>query len=513
MSQETKTDFAVVKEAPGIFNSDEEVLARLGYRQEFVREFGSLSTLSFAFSIMGVAASIPSTFDTPMLSAGPSSVIWCWFIGSIFCMSIALSIAEIISAFPVSGGMYSASKFLVPEAQVPLISWIVGWLNTLGQVAGFASTDFACARMIAAMGILATDGDWNPTPAVIVGIYVGVLLLHGIINTSSTKTMAKITQSFVFFNAGTVLAIIISLFVTVPDNQKLPIKDIFTSVTNNTGYTSDFLAIMLGLLSVCWTMTDYDATGHIAEETHRAAIRGPVSIIVAVGGTGIMGLILNVAFVACSNNIVLPGATGLSTVEILYNNVGKQGTMAILFFIIVVTNFIGISALQANSRMVFAFARDGGLPLSWFWSKFNDRLGVPIRSVWVIIVISVLMGLLGLMKDPTAVNAIFSLATVAMDWSYIIPIAYKVYYVHIRGTLAFQPGPFSMGRWSPIVNTIAILWTVLVSAILILPTTYPVLTVSQMNFSAPITVGVMLLAIVWYVLDAKKWYKGPTGNL
>ncbi|KAJ3245680.1 hypothetical protein HDU78_008737, partial [Chytriomyces hyalinus] len=46
-------------------SSDEEVLARMGYKQEFLREFGSLATLSFAFSIMGVAASVPSTFDTP----------------------------------------------------------------------------------------------------------------------------------------------------------------------------------------------------------------------------------------------------------------------------------------------------------------------------------------------------------------------------------------------------------------------------------------------------------------
>ncbi|KAJ3406011.1 hypothetical protein HDU80_000362, partial [Chytriomyces hyalinus] len=301
-------------------SSDEEVLARMGYKQEFLREFGSLATLSFAFSIMGVAASVPSTFDTPMLAAGPGSVIWCWFIGSVMCMSIALSIAEIISAFPVSGGLYSSSKYLVPEAQIPFVSWTVGWLNTLGQIAGFASTDFACARMVSALVILVTDGNWTPTPGSTVGIFVGILILHGLINSTSTRFMASVTQYFVFFNVGTVVAVIIALFATVKTENKLPAADLFSMVYNNTGWSSNFLAVMFGFLSVCWTMTDYDATGHIAEETHRAAIRGPVSIISAVAGTGLLGLILNIAYVSCSNGLVLPGITGLSTVEIILNS-------------------------------------------------------------------------------------------------------------------------------------------------------------------------------------------------
>ncbi|KAI9346206.1 APC amino acid permease [Obelidium mucronatum] len=493
-------------------SSDEQDLARLGYKQEFLREFGSLATLSFAFSIMGVAATIPATFDTPMLAAGPAAVIWSWLVGSVFCMTIALSIAEIISAYPISGGLYSASKFVVPKEQVPLVSWTVGWLNTLGQIAGFASTDFACARMIAAVGTLVTDGEYAATPGVLVGIYVIILVLHGIINTSSTKAMAYMTKYFVFINFGTAIAIIIALFATVPDSQKLSAHDVWFSYTDNTGWNSDALAMMFGLLSVCWTMTDYDATGHIAEETHRAAIRGPVSIIAAVGGTGVLGLILNIAFVACSGGITLPGATGMSTVEILLNNVGKNGTIVLLVFIILVTNTIGISALQANSRMVFAMGRDGGLPFSKVWSKMNPKLQVPVSAVWLIIVISVLMGLLNL-ASATAVNAIFSLATVAMDWSYAITIIYKIYYCHIKKTIEFVPGPFTMGpTLGLIVNSIAVLWTAFVSGILVLPTYLP-LTVDTMNYSGPIAATVMLLSMTWFYVDANKWYKGPLGNI
>ncbi|KAJ3349361.1 hypothetical protein HDU83_000589 [Entophlyctis luteolus] len=503
------------KDAPSIKsdgNSDAADLARLGYRQEFLREFGSLATLSFAFSIMGVAASIPSTFDTPMLSAGPASVVWCWTIGSCFCMTIALSIAEIISAYPISGGLYTASKFVVPAKQMPLVSWITGWLNMLGQIAGFASSDFACARMVAAIGTLATDGDYQPSAGAIVGIYAGILLLHGVINTSSTRFMSLVTQSFVFVNFGTAIAVVIALFAASPAENRMDVADIFTSVNNMTGWSSDALAVMLGLLSVCWTMTDYDATGHIAEETHKASIRGPVSIIVAVAGTGILGLILNIAYIACSNGLNLPGATGMSTIEILYQNLGKSGAIVLLICIVIVTNFIGISALQANSRMVFAFARDGGLPFSGFFSRIDKRLQVPVNAVWVIIFISLLMGLLNL-ASATAVNAIFSLATVAMDWSYSIPIMYKAYYCHIAKTQEFTPGPFYMGpRVGLAVNIIAVLWTAFVSCILVLPTVMPVTDVN-MNYASVITLGTLFLSLVWFYVDAHRWYRGPRGNI
>ncbi|KAJ3096382.1 hypothetical protein HK100_005585 [Physocladia obscura] len=493
-------------------DSDAADLARLGYKQEFLREFGSLATLSFAFSIMGVSASIPSTFDTPMLSGGPASVIWCWAVGSCFCMTIALSISEIISAYPISGGLYTSSKFLVPPRYIPIVSWITGWLNTLGQIAGFASTDFGCARLIAAVGTLVTDGEYQPSAQAIVGIYVGILILHGVINTSSTRFMAVVTQYFVFFNVGTALVIIIGLFAASPSANKMAISDIFTMVNNETGWTSDSVAVLLGLLSVCWTMTDYDATGHIAEETHKAAIRGPVSIITAVAGTGLLGLILNLAFVASSNNINLPGPTALSTVEILFQNIGKNGAIVILVFIILVSNFIGISALQANSRMVFAFARDGGLPFSSFFGKMNSKLNVPVNAVWVIIIISIIMGLLNL-ASAVAVNAIFSLATIAMDWSYCIPIVYKIYYCHITKELTFAPGPFTMGpRLGLVINIIAVLWTAFVSSILVLPTVMPA-TVDNMNYASLITVGTLFLSVVWFYLDARKWYKGPKGNI
>lgn len=94
-------------------DADDIALAKLGYKNEFKREFGNFATISFAFSIMGVSSSLISTYDTPYFAGGPAATVWCWsvaawpeiepdnarrFIGSCMCMCIGLSIAELCSA-------------------------------------------------------------------------------------------------------------------------------------------------------------------------------------------------------------------------------------------------------------------------------------------------------------------------------------------------------------------------------------------------------------------------------
>jgi len=192
-----------------MLSEDDAVLARLGYKAEFAREFSNLSTISFAFSIMGVASSVATTFDTPLLLAGPAAPVWCWFLGATMCCTIGASIAELVSAYPTSGGLYSASAYLVPKRYKAPVGWIVGWLNLLGQVAGVASTEFGLSRMIwAAVAISKppteelVDGvltlvPFTPTNGELYGLYVGLLFVHGLINSLPTKWLAKITASFV----------------------------------------------------------------------------------------------------------------------------------------------------------------------------------------------------------------------------------------------------------------------------------------------------------------------------
>ncbi|KAL8292062.1 hypothetical protein RQP46_001528 [Phenoliferia psychrophenolica] len=488
-------------------DSDADDLARMGYKQEFKREFTNLSTISFAFSIMGLASSVATTLDTPLIyGGGPASVVWCWFLGSIMCFCLGMSIAEIVSAYPTNGGLYSASAYLVPQRYKAFVGWTVGWLNLLGQVAGVASTDFGLAKMILAAATISTDGDYVAQNGHIVGTFIAILCIHGLLNSCGTKLLAMVTQTFVFVNLGSVAAIIIALLVTT--KEKHTGTYVFTQIDNNTGWSSDGLAFLFGLLSVQWTMTDYDATAHICEEVKRASIAAPVAIAVAVIGTGTIGFFYNMVYVFCSGDIAnLPGPSGYSAATIIANNVGKKGFYAIWFFVCFTAFAVGATALQANARTFHAFSRDHGLPDRGLFARLAPNK-VPVYSVWLVILISICMGLLQF-ASTVATTAIFALCAIALDTSYCIPIACKLIW-RDHPEVMFRPGPFTLGNGllGKAVPLIACTWTSFVVVILALPTVIPI-TQLTMNYAAPIMGAVMILSWIWYYAGGNKHYSGP----
>ncbi|KAJ9105922.1 hypothetical protein QFC20_004160 [Naganishia adeliensis] len=496
----------------GSQDTDEAALARLGYKSEMMREFGNLSTFSFAFSIMGMCSSIATTFNTPMLyGGGPASVVWCWLIGSIFNTTLGASVAEIVSAYPTSGGVYTASASLVPRKHRAIVGWTVGWLNLLGQTAGVASTEFGLAQMIWAGCALGKDGDFVVTTGMQFGLFVGLLIVHGFLNSLKTRDLAFLTQGFVFVNIGMTLIIIIVLLATTGRENMHPASYVFTQVYNYTGWQNNGLAFMFGLLSVQWTMTDYDAAAHISEEVKKAAIAAPVAIFVAVIGTGALGWVLNVVMVLCSGDIDdLPGISGSAFLAIMANRMGKTGALILWPFVCLVAFFTVQTATQACARTFYAFSRDGGLPDRGLFGRLNKYTKTPVWSVWLVIVLSIAMGALS-WASLIAAQAIFSMCAVAMDLSYVIPVVCRRWFSN-HPEVKFRPGPFYMGSWGLYVNIIMVSWTIFECIILAFPTIYPI-TAINFNYSSVITIGVMVLSGVWYVLGGRRHYHGPKPNL
>jgi amino acid permease (GABA permease) len=496
-------------------DDDDKELVALGYKPSFKREFSNLATISFAFSIMGLCSSIATTFNTPLLLGGPASVTWCWILGACMCFTLGSSIAEIVSAYPTCGGLYTASAELVPKTHRARVGWLVGWLNILGQIAGISSTEFGLANMILAGVSIGKDSNFTITPGKTVGLFAGLLIVHGLLNSLATRQLARLTKGFVFVNLGTTFIIIIVLLAMTPRSEMHLAKYVFGAdgVVNQTGGWNTGIAFLFGLLSVQWTMTDYDATAHISEEVRRAAYAAPSAIFIAVIGTGLIGWLLNIILVLCSGPLEnLPGASGSAFLEILYVRIGKGGALTIWVFVCLTAFFVVQTALQAASRTVYAFSRDHGLPDRGYFGKTSSWTHTPLRAIWVTTIFCILPGLLDL-ASPIAANAIFSLTAMALDLSYIIPIfCRRVFYDH--PDVNFKPGPFFMGHGfvGLACNVICIVWTLFVCVIFSLPNILPV-TPDNMNYASVITVGVIVLSFTWYFLGANRHYKGPSGNL
>ena len=188
---------------------------------------------------------------------------------------VPASVAELVSAYPTSGGLYYTISRLVPRTWVPSISWVVGWLNLLGQVAGVASSEYGSAQLLLAAVSLGSGQVQTPTGASfnyiastgqIIGVMAGLTVLCGLINSLSTYWMEKVTKSYVIFHVLVVVTCAIALLAKTPKEYRHDAGYAFADVHSTSGWTPVGWAWLFGFLSVSWTMTDYDATAHIAEE-------------------------------------------------------------------------------------------------------------------------------------------------------------------------------------------------------------------------------------------------------
>lgn len=332
------------------------------------------------------------------------------------------------------------------------------------------------------------------------------------------------------------MIIIIVLLATSRGNYQ-PASYVFTNVNNQSGWGSDgvsprpyfgcptfadlFLAFgfavdsqlawLFGLLSVQWTMTDYDAAAHISEEVKRAAVAAPVAIFLAVAVTGAIGWVFNVVLIVCSRDITnYPGPSGNPVLQIMTDSMGKTGAIILWIPVMSVAFMVVQSALQANSRTAYALSRDQAFPDRGFFGRLNKRTLTPINGVWLVVIISIAMGALD-WASAIAVQAIFSMTAVAMDLSYVIPVICRRWFEG-HPEVNFRPGPFYMRGWGKWVNLIMVIWTFFECIILCFPAYQPI-TAQTFNYAAPITIGVMVLAGLWYVVHAHRFYSGPRSNL
>ena len=82
--------------------------------------------------------------------------------------------------------------------------------------------------------------------------------------------------------------------------------------------------------------------------------------------------------------------------------------------------FAAVSIMTTSSRMVYAFARDRGLPASSFFAKVNNRLNVPLNALWLTLIVVIIFGCIFL-GSSSAFNAIVSASVVALGITYAIP--------------------------------------------------------------------------------------------
>ncbi|KAL0071036.1 hypothetical protein AAF712_001594 [Marasmius tenuissimus] len=266
-------------------NADEDLLAALGYKQG-KRNFSLFQTLGLAFSIVGLVASFSSVLIFSIPYGGPVAMIWGWTAAAGFLATVALALAELASAAPTSGGLYYWTFTFSPDKYRCFLAWIVGYANTISNIASVASIEWGCAVQIMAAVSIGTGFEANN--AHIFGVYVGLIVVHGLMNTGSPRFIARLQPLFTTLNIILCFVVIVLLPALTPRSLRNDASFAFGHFENFSGWQNRF-AFILSFLTPAWVTGSFDAPIHMSEEVESAALAIPYAIIVANVSTLVLG--------------------------------------------------------------------------------------------------------------------------------------------------------------------------------------------------------------------------------
>lgn len=481
-----------------IISQDMKRLHELGYKQELARSMSGFTNFAISFTIISVLAGTLTMFAFGLNVAGPSAMAYGWPIVSFFALLVGLSMAEIVSAYPTAGGLYYWASKLGGASW----GWFTAWFNVIGQIAVTAGIDYGLAMFIDALlnqyipAIPATDHAGAIATLI---IYAIILISQAYMNSLGINFISMLNNISAWWHIGGVVLIAGLLLFFAPHHEH-PFQFMYNTHFTNSGFPY-WYGFLLGFLLTAYTITGFDASAHVSEETEGASTAAAHGIIMAVLVSAIAGYLLILGLIVAMPELADTMGSTNPVLYILNTRLGETVGTLLFLVTIVAQYFCGTASITSNSRMIFAFARDGGMPGSKTLYKLNSR-HVPWNALLLSITSAFILALPALFST-VIYSAVTSIAVIGLYIAYVIPV-----FLRLLHKDRFQAGPFSLGKWSTIVGSLAILWTVFAAVLFVSPVYYPI-TLTNFNFTGVVFVLLWLFLIPWYMLSVRHWFKGP----
>jgi amino acid transporter len=462
---------------------DEAELRRLGYTQQLRRGMSAFGNFALSFSIISILTGAVSLYGYGLTLGGPIEMTIGWPLVSVMTLFVAISLAELASAYPTAGALYHWSSILGG----PRLGWWTAWLNLIGQVAVLAGVDYAFADFLREALGLADD----PLHGHTLGLYAVVLLSHGLLNHVGIRLVTALNELSAWYHLVGTALLVGALVAWAPLQPAHFLLRKFVAPNEGVLYPFGY-ACLVGLLQAQWTFTGYDASAHVAEETKGAQEAAPRGIVNAVWVSGVVGFVMLLVLTLAVRDLDAAAAAPNAFVYVVRTALGGRLGAALVWMVIGAMWFCGLSAVTSNSRMLFAFARDGGAPLSSRLARVSDKHRTPAVAIWVCVATAFLLAVWS-----RAYSVIVSISTIGFYVSYGLPI---VVALRARREGRIARGPWHVGRWSTMVNVIALVWIVFITVLFMLP--------PNLKTGYTFAVALVLLAI-YYFAWARTKFAGP----
>ena len=479
---------------------DLQVLHSMGYAQELERRMSGFSNFAISFSIICILAGGITAFQLGFSAAGGAAIGIGWPLSCILSLIVAASMGQIASAYPTAGGLYHWASILGGRGW----GWACAWINLLGLVFVVASVDvgvWLLFKDLVLAGVFGMDVSGFGVQDQIIAVGI-IVITQAIFNHVGIRATTILTDFSGYLILAVAIALTIALLVTAPS---LDIGRLFT-FTNNTGDAgggvwpatgSMIMAFGLGLLLPAYTVTGFDASAHTSEETRSAQTSVPRGMLTSVFWSLVFGYFMICSFVLAMPDPVEGAKQGGSIIFWTINGSSMPGILKdILYIGIVAANYLcALAGLTSFSRMLFAFARDGGLPKAL--AKVSPRFRTPTIAVWV----GAVLAFLSTLYSP-AFAALAAGCAIFLYLSYAMPIAAGLL---AEGKTWTTFGPFKLGAMSKPFAVISILFAIVLFYLGIQPPNDILITYGG---------GILLLLVVgWFAIEQRRFKGPPVGDV
>lgn len=306
-----------------------------------------------------------------------------------------------------------------------------------------------------------------------------------------------------------VLFFFIVMIAILATSDKASDHDVWGTFINAGGWSSDGVSFCLGFLTPAFALAGVDAVVHMSEEAYNAPLNIPRAMIwsVIINGTAGFAYIITILYAITDVDTVFATPTGFPIIAVFVEATNNQkAATAMMTAVILVFSMNLFGCMASVSRLIWAFARDHGLPFSGFFSHITPWNKCPTNAVLSIFVAVSLLSLINI-GSTTAFNALISLTTLGFYFSYAIPTTmFAIRRFSVTNPINF--GPWTMGRFGLVINILTLAFCLFLIIFLPFPPVLPV-TGENMNYASPVFGGVMILAVLNYFLRARKRFKGP----
>ncbi|WP_028308489.1 amino acid permease [Desulfitibacter alkalitolerans] len=426
---------------------DIQDLRKLGYAQELYRVIGGFSNFAITFSVISVLSGLMFLYGYGLELLGPLN-IWTWWVVGFFQLLLALSLGEIVSIYPLAGGVYQWTSRL----SNPHIGWFCGCFSLLGWLACTAAIQYGNALFISTY----FGFDINNTNIVIL-VTTLIVIAHSLINIFGIRIVAWFNDFSVNIH---IIGVIMLVSLMLIFGQKHPLS----IITINDYIPKDTLVLnfTMALLMSAWTLTAFDAAANVSEESINPSKVVPWGMLFAVLSSIVLGSLLLLSLNLALPDLSITLSSNMPPALFVVNNaLGPTVYKFVAIFIILAQFTAGLSSQTVLIRILYSFSRDDCIPLSRIWKYVSTRYDTPVYSVLLVSAATLILCLF-----TSFLPTIASLSTLGIYLSHAIVLMVAVFNYN---KIMSNRGRFHLGKYGKTIHIISFIWALFISAIMVIP--------------------------------------------